>query len=62
MAKPYSYDLRYKVIAAIEQDGIKRCEASTVFQISCNKYHQPLVPAEGGHGGCSAQMASASWS
>ena len=36
MAKPYSYDLRYKVIAAIEQDGMKRCEASTVFQISRN--------------------------
>jgi transposase len=34
MAKPYSYDLRCKVMAAIEQDGMKRCEASTVFQIS----------------------------
>lgn len=36
MARPYSYDLRCKVIAAIEQDGMKRCEASTVFQISRN--------------------------
>ena len=36
MAKPYSDDLRRKVIDAIECDGLKRCEASEVFRISRN--------------------------
>jgi len=36
MAKPYSYDLRRKVIDAIELDGMKRCEASVHFRISRN--------------------------
>lgn len=36
MAKPYSYDLRRKVIDAIELDGMKRCEASVHFCISRN--------------------------
>ncbi len=36
MAKPYSYDLRRKVIDAIELDGMKRCEASEHFRISRN--------------------------
>ncbi len=36
MAKPYSYDLRQKVIQAIELDGMKKSEASQVFQISRN--------------------------
>ncbi|MDJ0708368.1 MAG: IS630 family transposase [Leptolyngbyaceae cyanobacterium MO_188.B28] len=36
MAKPYSYDLRRKVIDAIELDGMKRCEASEYFHISRN--------------------------
>ena len=36
MAKPYSYDLRRKVIDAIELDGMKRCEASEYFRISRN--------------------------
>ncbi len=36
MAKPYSYDLRCKVIDAIELDGMKRCEASEHFRISRN--------------------------
>jgi transposase len=36
MGKPYSYDLRRKVIEAIELDGMKRCEASDYFHISRN--------------------------
>lgn len=36
MAKPYSYDLRQKVIEAIEQDGLKKSEASQLFNISRN--------------------------
>jgi len=36
MAKPYSYDLRQKVIDAIELDGLKKCEASELFNISRN--------------------------
>jgi transposase len=36
MAKAYSYDLRQKVIQAIELDGMKKSEAAQVFQISCN--------------------------
>ncbi len=36
MAKPYSYDLRVKVINAIELDGVKKSEASELFNISRN--------------------------
>jgi transposase len=36
MAKPYSYDLRQKVIEAIELDGLKKSEASELFNISRN--------------------------
>jgi transposase len=36
MAQPYSYDLRLKVIQAIELDGIKKSEASQLFNISRN--------------------------
>jgi len=36
MAKPYSYDLRQKVIEAIELDGVKKSEASQLFNISRN--------------------------
>lgn len=36
MAKPYSYDLRKKVISAIEQGGLKKTEASQLFNISRN--------------------------
>lgn len=36
MAKPYSLDLRHKVIDAIELDGLKKSEASALFQISRN--------------------------
>ncbi len=36
MANPYSYDLRKKVIEAIELNGMKRCEASAAFNISRN--------------------------
>lgn len=36
MAKPYSLDLRQKVINAIELDGLKKSEASALFQISRN--------------------------
>jgi transposase len=34
MPKPYSYDLRQKVIQAIELDGLKTSEASQLFNIS----------------------------
>ena len=36
MPKPYSYDLRQKVIKAIKLDGLKITEASLVFSISRN--------------------------
>ncbi len=36
MARAYSYDLRRKVIEAIELNGMKRCEASEFFNISRN--------------------------
>lgn len=36
MAKAYSYDLRQKVIRAIELDGMKKSEAAQVFQLSRN--------------------------
>jgi hypothetical protein len=34
MPKPYSYDFRQKVIQAIELDGLKKQEASELFNIS----------------------------
>ena len=36
MPKPYSYDLRQKVIQAIELDGMKTSVASQLFNISRN--------------------------
>src|ERR687886_1311880 len=36
MAKSYSYDLRQKVIQAIKLDGLKKSEASQLFNISRN--------------------------
>jgi transposase len=36
MPQPYSYDLRKKVIQAIEQDGMKKSEVSQLFNISRN--------------------------
>ncbi|ELS02555.1 transposase [Xenococcus sp. PCC 7305] len=36
MAKPHSNDLRQKVIDAIELNGMKRCEAAELFEISRN--------------------------
>ncbi|MEA5449734.1 IS630 family transposase [Leptolyngbya sp. CCNP1308] len=36
MAKPYSLDLRQKVVDAIELDGMKKSEASVAFGISRN--------------------------
>ena len=36
MAKPYSYDLRQKVIQAIELDGMKKSQVAKIFQISRN--------------------------
>lgn len=36
MPKPYSYDLRKKVIEAIEQDGMRKSEVSQLFKISRN--------------------------
>lgn len=36
MAKAYSYDFRQKVMQAIELDGLKKREASELFNISRN--------------------------
>jgi transposase len=36
MPKPYSYDLRQKVIQAINLDGLNKTEASLLFNISRN--------------------------
>jgi transposase len=36
MPKPYSYDLRQKVIGAIQMDGMRKGEASIIFSISRN--------------------------
>ncbi len=36
MAKPYSNDFRQKVLQAIELDGLKKSEASQLFNISRN--------------------------
>ena len=36
MPKPYSYDLRQKVIQAIKLDGLKISEACLIFSISRN--------------------------
>lgn len=36
MAKAYSYDLRQKVIQAIQLDGMKKSVAAQVFQLSRN--------------------------
>ena len=36
MAKAYSYDLRQKVINAIQLDGLKKSEAAQVFGLSRN--------------------------
>jgi transposase len=40
MPKAYDYDLRCKVIEAIELNGMKRCEASECFGVSRNAIHQ----------------------
>lgn len=39
MPQPYSYDLRCKVIEAIELDGMPICEAVEVFHISRSTIH-----------------------
>ncbi len=36
MPNPYSYDFRQKVIEAIELNGLKKSEASELFNISRN--------------------------
>jgi len=36
MAKAYSYDLRQRVVQAIELDGMKKSESAQVFQVSRN--------------------------
>jgi len=36
MANPYSYDLRQKVMEAIERDGMKKSEVSQLFNLSRN--------------------------
>jgi transposase len=44
MSKPYSYDLRQKVIQAIQLDGLKISEASVLFSISRNTIGLWLKP------------------
>ena len=44
MANPYSYDLRQKVIQAIELDSMKKSEAAQVFGISRNTIDLWLKP------------------
>jgi transposase len=39
MANPYSDDFRQKVMQAIELDGLKKSEASQLFNISRNTIH-----------------------
>ncbi len=36
MGKAYSYDLRQKVMSAIQLDGMRKSEAAQIFQISRN--------------------------
>lgn len=36
MGKAYSYDLRQKVVQAIQLDGMRKSEAAQVFQLSRN--------------------------
>jgi len=36
MAKPYCYDFRQKVMQVLELDGLKKSEASELFNISRN--------------------------
>lgn len=42
MSNAYSYDLRQKVIEAIELDGLKKSEASEMFHLSRNTIDQWL--------------------
>jgi transposase len=44
MAKPYSYDLRAKVINAIELDGVKKSEASELLHQS--QHYRPVAQAQ----------------
>ena len=44
MPKPYSYDLRQKVIQAINLDGLKISEASVLFGISRDTIRLWLKP------------------
>lgn len=46
MPKAYSYDLRQKVINAIQLDGMRKSEASEVFRISRNTIDQWLKRQE----------------
>jgi transposase len=46
MAKAYSYNLWQKVMQAIELDGMKKSEASHLFNLSRNTY-QPVVSGDG---------------
>ena len=42
MPKPYSHDLRCKVVEAIVLNGMKRCEASEQFNISRSRIYDWL--------------------
>jgi transposase len=44
LAKPYSYDLRQKVIQAIEQDGMNKSEEAPNLQYQ-PQHDQPVAQA-----------------
>ena len=49
MPKPYSYDLRQKVIQAIKLDGLKKSEASQLLSRTlCGSFIDPIA----GNGSC----------
>jgi transposase len=49
MPKAYGYDLRRKVLEAIELNGMKRSEASKVFGISRNTMSRALKRIKTSH-------------
>lgn len=62
MANPYSYDLRQKVIQALELDGMKKSEVAQVFQISRNTIDLWLKRrSETGDYQASAKVSSWQW-
>ena len=62
MANPYSYDLRQKVIQAIELDSMKKSEAAQLFGVSRNTIDLWLKRrTETGDYQASAKTAAGEW-